>query len=58
MEDHKPDVAFQQDGAPPHLARIVREFIAMHFPGRWVGRDKLIPWTPHPLDTMPLDFFL
>jgi hypothetical protein len=33
MEDHQPDMVFQQDGAPPPGARIVREFLVMHFPG-------------------------
>jgi hypothetical protein len=29
--------------APPPWARIVREFLDMHFPGLWVGRDGPIP---------------
>jgi hypothetical protein len=58
LDDHQPDVVFQQDGAPPHWARIVREFLDMHFSGRWVGRDAPIPWPPRSPDIMPLDFFL
>jgi hypothetical protein len=29
LEDHQPDVVFQQDGAPPNWARIIREFLDM-----------------------------
>jgi hypothetical protein len=58
LEDHQPNVIFQQDGAPPRWARIVREFLEMHFPGRWVGRGRPIPWPPASPDIMPLDFFL
>jgi hypothetical protein len=58
LEDHEPNVVFQQDGAPPHLARIVREFLDLHFPGCCVGHDGRIPWPPRSLDITPLDFFL
>lgn len=58
LEDHQPNVIFQQDGAPPHWARVVREFLDMHFPGRWVGRDGPILWPPRSPDLTPLDFFL
>jgi hypothetical protein len=59
LEGHQPNVVvFQQDGAPPHWVRVVREFLDMHFPGCWFGRDGLIPWPPHPPDITPLDFFL
>jgi hypothetical protein len=30
----------------------------MDFPGRWVGRDGPIPWSPPPPYITPLDFFL
>jgi hypothetical protein len=49
---------FQQDGAPPHWARIVREFLDIHFPGHWVGRDGTIPWPLRSPGVMPFDFFL
>jgi hypothetical protein len=58
LEEHQPHVVFEQDGAPPHWARIDREFLDMHFPGRWVGRAGPIPWPPRSPDTTPLDFFL
>jgi hypothetical protein len=28
------NVIFQQDGAPPHFANVVREFLDMNFPWR------------------------
>jgi hypothetical protein len=58
LEDHQPNVVFQQDGAPALWACIAREFLDMHFPGRWVGRDGPIPWPPRSSNIMPLDFFL
>jgi hypothetical protein len=42
----------------PHWARIVGEFLDMHFTGRWVGCDEPIPWPPLSPDSMPLDLFL
>jgi hypothetical protein len=34
----------------------VSEFLDMRFPGRWVGRDGLIPWPQRPPDITALDF--
>ncbi|KAJ8962923.1 hypothetical protein NQ318_001334 [Aromia moschata] len=31
---------FQQDGAPPHYAAIVRQYLDRIFPGRWIGRRE------------------
>ncbi|XP_055941725.1 sialin-like [Argiope bruennichi] len=38
MQQHQPDVIFQQDGAPPHWGMIVRDFLDKNFPDRWCGR--------------------
>jgi hypothetical protein len=57
LED-QPDLVFLHDGAPPHWACIFREFLNMHFPGRWVGGDGSIPWPPYSPDITPLGFFL
>jgi hypothetical protein len=35
----------------------LREFLDMHFPARWVGRDGPTPWPPRSPDNAPLDFF-
>ena len=32
------EITFQQDGAPPHYSRIVRNYLDEHYPGRWIGR--------------------
>jgi hypothetical protein len=58
LEDHQPDVMFQQEGAPPLWARIVQEFLGMHFPGRCFGHDGPISWPARSPDITPLDFFL
>lgn len=49
---------FLQDGAPPHYARNVREYLNRVFNGRWVGRGGFVPWPPRSPDLNPLDFCL
>ncbi|KAJ8959825.1 hypothetical protein NQ318_011558 [Aromia moschata] len=51
---------FMHDGAPPHFARIVREYLHEQFPGRWIGRgnDAPISWPPLSPDLNPCDFFI
>lgn len=49
---------FQQDGAPPHYAAIVRQYLDRIFPGRWIGRRGTIEWPARSPDLTPLDFFL
>jgi hypothetical protein len=49
---------FQQDGAPPHFARDVRQYLDDQFPQRWIGRGGPIRWAPRSPDLTPLDFFL
>lgn len=51
-------VTFQQDGAPPHYTRAVREFLDEHYPGHWIGRRGAIEWPARSPDLTPLDFFL
>ena len=51
-------ITFQQDGAPAHFARDVREFLDQNFPNRWIGRGGSIRWAPRSPDLTPLDFFL
>ncbi|GBM49030.1 hypothetical protein AVEN_153546-1 [Araneus ventricosus] len=58
MQQHQPDVIFQQDGTPPHWGMIVRDFLDENFPDRWCGRGGPIPWPPRSPDITPLDFFL
>lgn len=51
-------IIFQQDGAPSHFARDVRQYLDHQFPGRWIGRGGSIRWAPCSPDLIPLDFFL
>ena len=59
------DLIFQQDGAPPHWAHIVRDYLNETFPNQWIGRGAgksdgkgLLEWPPRLPDLTPLDFFL
>ena len=56
------EVWFQQDGAPPHYSVIVRDYLNVTFPNRWIGRGVVgvlaIAWPPRSPDLTPLDFFL
>lgn len=49
---------FQQDGAPPHFSRVVRAWLDVYLPGRWIGRGGPIPWPARSPDLSPQDFFL
>jgi hypothetical protein len=49
---------FQQDGAPPHYATEVRQFLDEQFPGHWIGRRGPVEWPPRSPDLTPLDFYL
>ncbi|GBL96142.1 hypothetical protein AVEN_104363-1 [Araneus ventricosus] len=51
-------VIFQQDGAPPHYGKIVREPLYTTFPQRWIGRGAVMAWPPRSPDLTPLDFYL
>ena len=48
---------FQQDGAPPHFSRHVRDFLNQHDQG-WIGRARTIDWLPRSPDLTLLDFYL
>jgi hypothetical protein len=52
------DLLFQQDGAPPHWAHVVRDVLNEVFPGRWLGRDGHMVWAPRCPDLTPPDFYL
>ena len=49
---------FQQDGASPHYAIIVRNWLDQKLPGRWLGRRGPIEWPARSPDLAPCDFFL
>ena len=48
----------QQDGAPPHFALIVREFLNLNFNERRVGRGGPFEWPPCSPDLTSPDFYL
>ena len=59
--DGHDSVIFQQDGAPPHYATIVRDYLDDSLPQRWCGRgggQGWRAWPPRSPDLTPLDFFL
>ena len=47
---------FQQDGAPPHFATAVRNFLDEMFPDKWIGRQGPIEFPPRSPDLTPMDF--
>lgn len=52
------EMMFQHDGAPPHFAGNVREWLDGVFPGRWIGRAGPVAWPARSPDLTPLDFYL
>ena len=57
-QDDNMDIVFQQDGAPPHWAWDVRNFLNATFNGMWCGRGGPIAWPPNSPDLTPPDFFV
>ena len=49
---------FMRDGASPHYACQVREWLEQKFPARWIGRRGPIDWPARSPDLTPTDFFL
>ena len=49
---------FMQDGAPPHFALSVRQWLDRVFELRWIGRRGPIEWPARSPDMTPLDFYL
>lgn len=49
---------YQHDGAPPHTARVVTQYLDEIFPGRWIGRGGPILWPPRSPDLTPMDYSL
>ena len=52
-----PHLWFQQDGAPAHGTREVREFLDNELPDRWIGHRGVVEWPARSPDLTPLDFF-
>jgi transposase len=55
---HKKNIIFMQDGAPPHVANIVKTFLKDRFGDDIISRHFPQPWPPRSPDLNPCDFFL
>lgn len=53
-----PGMWLQQDGAPPHNTRAVRDYLNEHFQQQWIGNNGAEEWPARSGDLSPLDFFL
>ena len=49
---------FQQEGAPPHIANVVLEFLREKFDDRLIARNCDFFWPEYSPDLNPCDFFL
>ena len=58
VQIHENDIYFQQDGAPPHYASEVREWLDNRFDCRWLGHRGPVEYPARSPDLTPLDFFL
>lgn len=52
------DMWYHHDGAPPHYAHHVRDYLDQTYPNRWIGRGGNISWPARSPDLTPCDFFL
>lgn len=57
LEDRR-NMWLQQDGCPAHYSRNVQDFLNMHFPGKWIGRNSIFPWPARSPDLTVMDFYL
>ena len=51
------ELFFQQDGAPPHYALRIRDYLKKVFPQRWFGRRGSIKWPPRLPNLTPMISF-
>jgi hypothetical protein len=49
---------FQQDGAPAHKPRAIKQWLNNTFGDRWMGEHGPVRWPPRSPDLTPLDYFL
>ena len=45
---------FQQDGAPPHCAVTVHQFLDEQLPNKWRGRRGPVEWPPRSPNLTPI----
>lgn len=51
-------IIFMHDDAPAHFSVIVRNYLNVSYPNRWIGRGGPQEWPPRSPDLNSLDFFL
>ena len=56
--DNTEDLIFMQDGAPPHFAIAVCEWLNAQFPGKWMDRCGSHERPAKSPDLISCDFFL
>lgn len=49
---------YQQDGAPPHNANVVINYLQQKFANRIISTRSVVAWPPRSPDLTPLDFYL
>jgi hypothetical protein len=49
---------FQHDSAPPHCGNTICVALNIRFPGHWIERGGLVPWSPSLPDLIFLGLFL
>jgi transposase len=62
LEEEVPDFILQQDSAPPHWNKHIRDHLNKQLQQRWIGRAgpndvPLMFWPPRSPDLTPCDFF-
>ena len=56
--DNIEDLIFMKDGAPPHFAIVVREWLNAQFFRKWMGCHGSHKWSARSSDLTPCNFFL
>ena len=56
--DMRDEQYFMQDGAAPHTAKVVIQWLADHFDENLVSHGIMNPWALHIPDLNPLDYYL
>jgi len=51
------ELYFQQDGATPNYALLVRNYLDIIFPLHWIGQRGSIDWPPRSPELTIMDFF-
>jgi hypothetical protein len=50
-------MCFMHDGAPPHSSCISHQYLNDQFPGKWIGRNGPVAWSPRSPDLNLIDFY-